>query len=255
MADRITALDVTNLSVAGTDWKDRLIDLNYGFEIQTEEGKSLQERYGQAVTTKIRNTFSLEMLRGASLSRETSLDVSVYTIGGNANVGTLESGEISVTTKSEDGSGVADKFTFPNSVGTDIEIRGTLFITTTALDVTTAGSGTLANLKVACTVTINANAVVISGLIKSAVHKVTRDGIQRWDVTISLRGSGSLAAAGQTILVDAITGDGIVTYSLATGANTYAGNALITRAAVSWSNGSVIKDRFDFEGQGTPTLS
>lgn len=254
MADRKTALDVSSITIAGTDFKDRTIDASIVGEVTNEDGKSFVDRYSEAAATKYKLTFSTEMLRGANDARITNLDVTVFTIGGTAQIGNIKSGSINVETKASENAGIKDKWTFPNSTGTDIELRGTLFVTTVATELATIGGGVLANLKVACTVTINAQSVVLAGLITNATLRATRDGVQEYDVTIKLRGSGSLAAAGQAILVDVITGDAIVTYSLNVDGNTYSGNALIMRASVDFSDGQLLRERFEFENQGTPTL-
>lgn len=255
MADRKTALDVSSLTIAGTDWKDRAIEASLVGDVTNEDGKSLIDRYSEAAATKLKLTFSAEMFRGANLSRLSNLDVGVCTFGANAHIGELKSGTLSVDTKSQEGAGIKDKWSFPNSTGTDIELRGSMFVTTTALELATIAGGTLANLSVACTLTINSQSIVLTGLITNATLRSSRDSILEYDVTIKLRGSGSLAAAGQTILVDAITGDAIVTYSINMDGNTYSGNALITRASIDFSDGQLIRERFEFENQGTPTIA
>lgn len=255
MADRKTALDVTSITIAGTDWKDRTVSASISGDITHEDGRSFIDRYSEAAATKYKLSFSTEMLRGANDARLTNLDVSVFTIGANTHIGELKSGSLNVTTHSSEGSGIKDKFTFPNSISTDIELRGTLMVTTVATELVTIGGATLANLKVACTLTINGQSFVMSGLITNATLKATSDGVSEYDVTVKLRGSGSIAVAGQTILVDAITGDAIVTYSLVVEGSTIAGNALILSASVDFADGQLLRERFEFEGQGTPTFS
>jgi hypothetical protein len=253
-ADRITALDITALTIAGTDYDDRIISCDFSPEVTTEEGKSINERYGQAVATKRKNTFSIEMLRGASDARKTALDMSVFTIGGVAYIDDIESFDISIDTGAKDGSGIKDGFTFPNSISTNYEIRGTAFVTTTALLTALANNATLSNIKVAVSITHGGDTFQVPGLLSAAIHKMERDDIQKVDFTIKGRGAPT-AVTGHGIIVDIMTGDAVVTYDLVTGANEYSGSALITKASISCASGQIIKDRFDFECQGAPTIA
>ena len=123
-------------------------------------------------------------------TRKTGLDVSVFTVGGNAYLGNLDNATLTVTVDTEEAKGISDQWNYPWATARGWSIEADTFVATTA-----------------------------------------------------------------PTLLDAATGDALVTIAFTSGAGTYSGQGIIKTASHSTGNKQLQKEKFTIEGQGALTAA
>ena len=168
-----------------------------------------------------------------------------------------------VTNGTRDGSGIADKFKFPNAVDSQFEVQATLLIpSATVLHaiMVDAASATVAHKAMAFTMTIGGVEVTCNCVLVSARHSASRGELQTIDVTLRSQGTPTKPVTAGSIYTMAITGSAATTFWLDTEAGQYGLTgaklpAICTECSFSFSNGSIVENDFTFEIQGAPTLT
>jgi len=254
---RKTNLDVSVFSLGGTSVLGTAKNATLEESQTTESSRVLNQRYQTECVVKRSWKLNASLRKFNSAACRTGLDVSVYTIGGTDYLGDLDSLEISITTEDKDGSGIADEWMSPQAVGTRHEITGKLKIQSTATSTLMAlAAGSIASLDVTVAITIGGVlTATMPMMLQMASHSWAEGDIQMIDVKFVPRGAPSGTPTGDALVISAFTGTGLAAIAATTGAQTYAGNALISSARISAQNGQIISLDYEFKGLGALTVS
>jgi len=255
----LTNLDIATLSIGGNSYLRNAegVSLDMNFNLAAAHG--IDMRHMHEVATKRRNTFSVPMFRFTSARPRTNLDFTVFDFASAQLLGSLKSGAITITTQTEDGSGLADPYTFPIPVATEVELRGSLLCRGTPdnaiLDA--AADGALTALEVTMAVTASSVAFAMPMVVSSVAHNKQRGAIEKYDLVMRPQAAHTSSYgitqnfAGVPLLQSILTGTAFAAFTIGTtGGITYTGNAIVTSGEMSWQDAAVISDRFEFEVQG-----
>lgn len=151
----------------------------------------------------------------------------------------------------------ADMDEFPNATGTTLEAQGELLVTTSAALVVTGVTGAKADLEVAVTVTAGGITFTCDMTLSAASQRSERGAIQKYSVTLRGRaapsaptGTASIfsigVASGQDAIISLVSNTGGNQFGI--GANTV--DALITSGRLTFSDGAIITEDYEFAVQG-----
>ena len=252
---RKTHLDVTSVTLISTDdYLGTFEALDVKFDPTQVNAKGVYSRYQKPEITKKKATFSIENMLTASGTRKSALDMSVFTVGGTDYLGALQSLDLNISTVAPDGSGVADVWEYPYAVGTEIDGSFEIQIASAAALTALLGANDITSPNVTIAATFAGAAFSVASQLASAGHSIKVDGIQTERISFKPRGTPSIS--GNTILALILTGTAqTTTANLATGAKTYSGTCLLVKSEIKIAKGQLIKDRHEFQWQGTPTLA
>lgn len=257
---RVTALAVSLLSFGAQDLIGSWKTYNHNFDITKADGKSSSNRYEKNQPVKRKRAFSITVFANKDVTyRATNLDLTVWSIAGTSRIGDIKSATITVTTKTAEGSGAVEFDMFPVATGTALEIQASEFVSSEA-DLVMLGSqsDTITDFYVNVLFTVGGLAFAAPMMLSAGSHKVEAEQIQMQDVTLSLHGAitapVSSGASGSNLLFALIaTGSAALVYSVNTGATTEVGNALITRATLTYQDAAIVEHQFEFQGQSLAT--
>ena len=120
-------------------------------------------------------------------------DVTAWQIGGSAMVGQMQNAEMVINIKTAEAKAVNDTEDYPQHVGRGGEIRGEMMIYA-AGSAALMGTVNSSNPAVAFTFATGANQYSGTAVITSCTHRVERDGLQMYNVTMLTRGAITISA-------------------------------------------------------------
>lgn len=261
MSARLTAL---NLSAYTLDSQDYLGELQvFGLDIGATEAESHGLAAVSAYTqvTKRNAVHRFELLKDNSGPKLANLDMTVWTPDGVAMIGDLESGSIRLTVPIGDGSGLADKFEYPNVVGARrIEITAETKVLSNATAVTMltdARSTTVTDWNMANVLATFGTGMAfdLPMVLASVGHSFERDGLQMVKATYKLRGTPGTVPTAITLYSVAFSGDGLISLSAAAGFDTWSGTGVVTSLDIAFGNGQLLKVSGELAIQGQPGLA
>lgn len=112
-------------------------------------------------------------------------NVSVFTLGGTALVGDVVNANIEIAVATQEGKGVADNDNFPIAVGRALKITGELQCSGSVVLMGSAYGGTA----VSFSVTTGAGTYSGTAVVTSISHRIEREGIQSYNVTLDSQGA------------------------------------------------------------------
>jgi hypothetical protein len=264
MAVRHTDLTLATLDIDGnsylTDWQS--IALNTS--ITTVDGRGGSDRYAKHVEVKGAVSMPFELLLDNTTggARTTNLNVSLFTLESMDLLADIRDFTISFTNGTSDGSGMRDRWQYPNYVGgSEIRTSGTAFVPFSSSQyelITNINSGTAANRAVSTDINfgadrltmemqlISANLVNAAGAITTVPFELVGNGAPTSPSTSTLFGralTGTEANSLFTAEVD--TGAGVytldeaiiqsMTVTASDGALTRLSGVLLNRGAITWA--------------------
>lgn len=119
-------------------------------------------------------------------TRLTGVNVSVFTLGGNALVGELTNATMEMTTATTDTKGVSDWWADPQAVGASFRITGELQASGT---LALMGTAATTNPVVAFTATTSARSYSGTAVISSIAHRIERENVQTYSITLDSKGT------------------------------------------------------------------
>jgi hypothetical protein len=254
---RKTHLDVSAWTLDGNSFLGLFKNASIDLEAITQPGRAVSQRHQLAIPVKKKMAFSIEELitsTGGSAIRQSNLNVTVFTVGGTSHLATLDSGTLKVMTDTKDGSADADEWEYAYALGTDYEITAELFVATAAQLMSTIAAAGVSGLLVAVALTLGGTAFAAPMTLTADSHTTGEGDFQKVKITLKGRGTPT-TATGNTLLVSILTGTAALAYSMNTGANTYAGNAIIKDTTINWANSQLITASHSFEGCDAPTIT
>lgn len=266
MAQRYTRADVSVYSLGGSSKLGELQSFDINTEFTEQDGRTLTQRHQSTNNTKRRNTFSARHYFNDA-SRPSNLDVTLFQIGSDQLQTKMRSGSIRATTTAPRGDAVADPDEFLNADGTDVEVTG-LFMVSNSADAVIIEKLMDGNIRTAAeatvSITVNGQAFVCPMKVRSCRQTFQVGDVQTYELTLTMKATtatnGGITAnfSGRTIWASILTGTAVVAVAITTKASgglSIAGNALITSASLDISNDALINDNYEFQMQGTPTVT
>jgi len=113
---------------------------------------------------------------------------SVFSLAGTAHIADLENATVKFNAKHEDGSGIADDYTYPLPTKGDWDIEADLFYT--------QGNSAILNIistSVAVVFTVGPKTYSGNALASTGTHTAHRDNLQKVKITLMVQGSPSLS--------------------------------------------------------------
>jgi hypothetical protein len=254
---RKTNLDVSVFNIDGTSVLGTAKNATLEISQTTEGVRGINLRHQKDCVVKRTWKLSGSFRKFNGTACRTSLDVSVFSIGGTDYLGDLDSLEISITTEDKIAEGVADEWVSLQAVGTRHEISGKLKIAGSATSTLMAlAAGTIASLDVTVAVTIGGVlTATMPMMLQMASHQLAEADLQMIDVKFSPRGAPTGTPTGDSLFISAFTGTSVAAIAASTGAQTYAGSSLISSARISAQNGQIISLDYEFKGLGALSVS
>lgn len=227
-------------------------------EIVTADGRAVSQRYGNEVETKRRMAFTIdELITSGSNVRQTNLQISVFSIGGEDILFRLRGGSLSVDTVTDEVSGVADLFESEVAVATNFQIDSNYRVDLNPAFMQTILDGASADLKVTALVNLGGVQATLPCLLKTGSLSIDSSKAQMENVTLANAGTPS-SVSGNPLLVSILTGTGAFGYSFQTSSGTggaaVSGNALLKSTRISFDNAAIIGASHSFVGLGQPTV-
>jgi len=192
-------------------------------------------------------------MAGSGSLLASNLDITLWSIGGTAYLGSVRRGSIRVTTVDQDRSGIADAYKYPNATRTHVEVQTHKLVIVSAPFVSGLMTGSISSFNVTAAITFGASSFSCPMSIKSATHSVDRDEMQMEEVSMTLAGT-PMGPSDSSLLGNILLGTSLVTLSADTGGGVYATGsdqtALITKLNTTFRDGALIQQAGTLAIQG-----
>lgn len=254
MATRKSALDVSLFTLGGVDFLGSTKSWDFQVDVTDDDCRVAIDRYHTSKPVKKKLEFPIERIPHVDDVCQSNLNISVYTVGGGNFLGELESGSISITTDVEDGSGIANLWEWPNSLGTDLQLQANHFVTTNADLFQELLANNITDIQVEVVVNLGPVAITFPGTMTSGNHSIQEGQIQMQNVTFKLRGEPD-AATGDALVLEILTGDAYVSWVCNTDAGEYSGNAIITSTTITFNGSQLQSMEHTLANQGAPSFT
>ena len=253
MSVPLTGLSLVAFVVGTNDLLARLRTADLAFDNEQAEGKGARDRYDYAMNVKQGQKLDFTVFKDATGKPGTNLNVTVWTIGGTDFLTSCRGGNLSVTTKTDEGSYIAEFNKVPVAVGTGCEISIETMQFTNAALARTMAAGTVASFDVTVVITYAGETFNAPMTLKGTVVKVDREKITMQNATLTLKGTPT--APNTTTLLGAILlGTAAVGLAYDTGGDAwYTGEGqycLITKLDIRFADAAIIEQTGTLEVQG-----
>jgi hypothetical protein len=254
MAVRKNALNVAVFTLGGTNFLGDTKSWDFQVDVTDDDCRVATDRYHTSVPVKKKLEFTIERIPHVLGICQSNLSISVYTVGGTSFLGELESGSISITTDTADGSGVSDIWEFPNAVGTDVEIQTNNFVTDNADLFQLAMANNVSAIQVDVVLNLGPVSITLPMTMTSASHSIEEGQLQMQNVTFKLQGEPD-SASGDAVVLEILTGDAYVTWVCDTDAGEYTGDGLITQTTINFNGAQLQSLQHTLANQGAPSFA
>lgn len=255
MSTRKNALDVNIFTIGGVSFLGSTKSWDFAAQVETDDCRVAVERYHAAIPVRKGLEFTISRIPHVSNLCQSNLNISVYSVGGVSFLGDLESGSATITTDVVEGAGAADIWKWPNSVGSDVEIQTNNFVTDNADLFQLALENNITSVQVEVIITIpDVFEVTLPMTMTAASHHIEEGQLQMQNVSFKLRGE-PVAADGDAILLEILTGDAYVAWVCDTLAGAYSGNAIITQTSLTFNNAALLSMEHTLGNQGAPSFT
>ncbi len=272
MPGRRTHQHITLYSLGGVDWVQEGRAFNFRQSMDHDEIQGVAESYAEKSPVKRGQEFDFEMLYalGAAGVAQSNLDVNLFTVDAQAELAQIRDGSIRVTTRADEGSGVADFEKFPNALIRELEISGTFQIpvasSAQALLDAIATAAAAADQKVAYSISVGGVAteklqIVAAQMTYSELRHVANHGeIQTWAFTgqnaMQLTDTELPSAKNNPLLYSILRGTGIVAFDMTTGPVRYVSAAgLLMSVNITIRDAAVLRIGGTIAVQGATTVT
>lgn len=253
MSLRKSALDVLVFTLGGTDFLGSTKSWNFDIGVIDDDCRVAIERYHSSTPVKKKLEFSIERIPHVVGICQSNLNVTVNTVDGASFLGELDSGSITITTDTADGSGVGDLWEYQNALGTDVEIQSSYFVSDDADLFILAGQNNITSVQVDVVLTLGGTSVTLPMTMTAASLHIEEGQLQMQNVTLKLRGEPT-AVSGDAMVVEILTGDAYVSWAIETGAGDVSGNALVSGTTINFNNAQLLSMEHTLANQGAPAF-
>ena len=254
MSNPLSALNFAAFSLGGTDMLALLKTFSFQVENIQVDGAGLADRYPQFQTVKQSQSAEFTVfVNGSGGLRASNLDISLWSIGGTAYLGTIRRGKIEATTEVQDRSGIADAYLYPNATRTKVEVTTEKLVVGSAALTGAMMTGTVASFNVTAAITFGATVFSCPMTLRAVRHTIERNAMQLEDVVMTWAGTPT-GPSDSSLLGNILLGTALVTLSANTGGGTYATGtgqtALIQSLTASFRDAAIIEMVGHLEMQG-----
>ena len=183
----------------------------------------------------------------------TNLDISLWSIGGTAYVGSVRSGSIDVTTITKEASGIASAYQSPSATRTNVQVKTQKLVVGNVAFLGNLLTGAVTSFDVTAAITFGGVAFTMPMTIKSARHSVDREEMQLEDVVLTPKGAAT-GPSDNSLLGNILLGTAQVSLVADTGGGVYSTSegawALITKLNTRFQDGACIEQSGQFVFQG-----
>jgi hypothetical protein len=244
--------DLTAYTLGGTAYLADFTNVSFKVSAKTEEGKGGADRHATSVPVKRMFDAKTEIMRTVTSVRQTSLTLSVASVGATAYLAKVRSLSINVATTQQECSGRADEFETYQATGTKITGSGVMQIpdadTASVFD---TANGSLAGLSTTISISVGGMVLVFPIVLTSAEIVIERDNLILVNFDWEQRGAPT-TCTGNTLLALVATGTTLVQIvATLTTIGTYTGSTSIESASITIPESGLITEQYSFKGLGT----
>lgn len=262
---RSTYLAATILSIGGIDlWADD-VSTRIRYDSERAEGKSIKRLKRSPNIVKRSWNFSVELLSQNTLpARVTNLDFTALSILGTSFVADCTAFSMSGDMATQNGDAVGDEWRAPQVIEAGYTGSATLLVPTTAVPLMPTLDGAKTTWAGSLTFTLNGETITYPILVTSIEQSVASGQLQ--EVTVQFEGQDpqtgnypSAPTTTTTLLQKALNAPDTALAvefetQAANGAN-YTGTVVFTGFSFGVENGGVVRNTYDFAGQGAPVAA
>jgi hypothetical protein len=256
-----TRLDISSISIGGSDRKQFVSEGSIEFIPVTMEGRSVVDPHNrpnkEAKSVQLTVTLYDDVATNVRASKK---DVSALTLGGNSFSTFLESLTVNKTYQHDDSRGNATEWLFPIYVGEDTSSSCQLMIPTAgypgfALGMEADGQ---AAVDLALSTTINGVTVSFPAMMERFANSLPQQGRQLLDISLLGTGVATSPSGTSSLLAAALnapfTAVALSVSTKSTGGSVWAGNALIQSLAINVPVTGPVTTQFTYVSQGAWTI-
>lgn len=259
MSTPLTSLNFAAFSLGGSDMLGLLKTFSFTAVNEQVDAAGLADRYTSYQTVKQEQTADFTVFMPLSGGgRATNLDITLWSIGGTAYLGSVRQGVIRITTIDRDRSGIADAFQLPNATRTQVEVVVSKLVIVSTPFISTLMTGVISSFDVTAAITFGGVAFSCPMNLKSARHTVDREELQMEEVVMTLTGTPT-GPSDSSLMGNILLGTSLVTLSADTGGGVYGmgsgQSALIRKLNTVFKDAALIEQSGTLAIQGGATWS
>jgi hypothetical protein len=240
-----------------------VVDLAYlrAFAMSAEndqkDGSGVGDRYEFMMNVKQGQPMDFTVfVKGSGVEPLTNLDITLYSIGGTAYLGSVRGGSIEATTTYKEGSGIASAYKYPVAAKTKVIVLTKKLVLTDVSFLSTLLTGAVSTFDVTASITFGGSAFSMPMTLRSAKHTIDREETQFEDVILTPKGAPT-GPADNSLLGNVLLGTSQVALAVDTGHGQYntaeAAWALITKLTTKFEDANCIEQSGQFQFQGPAT--
>lgn len=223
-------------------------------ENDQKDGAGVGDRYETMMNVKQNQPMDFTVfLKSSGAAPLTNLDVTLFSIGGTAYLGSVRSGSIEASTTYKEGSGIAAAYKYPVATKTKVVVHTKRLVLTDVSFLSTLLTGAVATFDVTAAISFGGTAFSMPMTLKSAKHTVDREETQFEDVILTPKGAPT-GPADNSLLGNVLLGSSQVALAVNTGHGQYntaeAAWALVTKLTTKFEDADCIQQSGQFIFQG-----
>lgn len=259
MAAKATSLLATSFLLNAVQILEQLQEVSVDVDNTLVDGRGLADRYVQKQATKQAQKVELKAhWYNASTTQEaTTLDVTLYSIGGSDQKGQMKSGSVEISNNGPETSAMVDPVEYLQATSTEIVVSSDIMIVTEGVFTNTQLSASITTgIRVAVSITLPGETLTISAMIlKSTKHSTVRGEVQMENVTLELaKGAVVSSPTDGSILALAATGTALAPFTWDSGVNEYVVGSgqtfVLSRMGLRFADKQLIEQNITLSAQG-----
>ena len=229
------------------------------------QAKGIADRYSNKQATKQKQTleFRGHWYDSSTSKQATTLDVTLWTLGGSAYLGSMKSGSLEVTNSGPEVSGFASLYEFQVPTDTVVVIQNGIMVVSEAVFQYGLMTGGVASFNTTVAITFAGEVITLANaIVTSSKHSMVRDGAQMENVTIESQGAITTTGDTTSLLYLSAIGAAITTFDVDTGVNEYknqstglGSTALITKFGLTFRDKELVEQAISLEVQGNALVN
>lgn len=256
-----TSLNISSALVNSVDILEQLQNVDIDATNTIVDARGIADRYESSQITKQKQTinFTANWYDASTTLESVNLDVSVWSVGGTAYIGALKSGQIDVSNKGPEVSGIAvlNEYTLPTS--TSVRVTSDIMVVTSAALQKIAMGSSLSAMAVTVAITFSGESFTVPGVLSASKVTVARGEVQMENVTLMLRGTPTTPGDTTSLLYLAMVGSAVTSVDFnettgryKTGVGQY---VVISNFNLQFADKQLTAQRVTCEVQGALTVS
>lgn len=262
-AIRLTTADIATFSIGGNSVLSDYRNLSFTVNNATEDVKPGSKAEESHQIIKRDASLSVTLMDTATApNRNSHLDLSAISIGGNSMLTQLQNGTLRVTNSTQEAGGASEEWRWPQVVSQSIEFDGTILVASPGTQPMEDASEAIADAYVDLSSTIDGATTTVAMVITSCTLNASNGAIQEYSVQLRSKApdSGAWPASPTThttLYSDAMNDPNTalaIALTQGTGANNqWTFNAIITSMEEVIQDGAILNYNYEFASRGAVT--